>query len=108
MVMVVMMAMGMMIMAVPMAVILTVPMTVRMNMVVIVVLIMMMQALPRPGTARVFGEHQRFDRHRHCIRGHANATEIDVIEIPQHHAVDDQELAFDAKLVAQDVAERLR
>jgi hypothetical protein len=102
--MVVMMAMVVMIMAVPMIV----PVTLRMSMVVIVIMIMMMQALPWPGTARIFAEHQRFDRHRHRKRGHSNATEIDIVEIPQHYAVDDQELAFDAELVAQDVAERLR
>src|SRR3984893_6295261 len=57
-------------------------MTVRMIMVVIMIMLMMMQALARPRAARVFAEHQRFDGARHGVGRHADAAEIDVVEIP--------------------------
>jgi len=68
-----------MIMVVIMVVVMMV-MTVRMVMIVIV--IVMMQTLPRPWAARVFVEHQRFDGDRHGVGRHADAAEIDVVEIP--------------------------
>jgi hypothetical protein len=55
-------------------------MTVR--MVVIMIMIVMMQTLPRPRAARVFAEHQRFDGDRHGVGRHADAAEIDIVEIP--------------------------
>ena len=58
-----------------------------------VVIIMMMQPLARTRAARVFAEHERFDGHRHGVGRHADAAEIDIVEIPQHHAVDDQKFA---------------
>src|SRR5882672_5055274 len=64
--------------------------------------------VPRSGpVARVLAEHQRLDRDRHGLRGHADAPEIDVIEVPQDYAVDDEDLALDADLVAQDRAQGL-
>ena len=75
---------------------------------VVMLVLVMMQPLARARAARILAEHQRLDGHRHGIGRHADAAEIDVIEIPQHHPVDDQELAFDMKLLAQDVAERVR
>src|SRR5690348_11103044 len=73
-------------------------------------------AVPRSGPpavetfrpARVLVEHQRLDRDRHGLRGHADAPQIDVIEIPQDDTVDHQNLARDAHFVAQDRAQRLR
>src|SRR5580692_4125829 len=61
-------------------------MAVRMTVRMIVIVIMMMQALARPRAARVFTEHQRFNGHRHGVGRHADAAEIDVVEIPQHDA----------------------
>ncbi len=77
-------------------------------MIMIVVMIMVMQTLARPRPARVFVEHQRFDGDRHGVGRHADAAEIDIVEIPEHHAVDDENFARDVKFIAQDVAERLR
>ena len=55
-------------------------MTVR--MVMLVIIIMMMQTLARPWAARVFAEDQRLDGDRNRIGRHADAAEIDVVEIP--------------------------
>ena len=77
-------------------------------MLVLMIMLVVVQALVRSRAARVFVEHQRFDGDRHRVGRHADAAEVDVVEIPQHHAVDHQELAFDIKLVAQDMTERLR
>src|SRR5882672_9595221 len=64
--------------------------------------------VPRSGpVARVLAEHQRLDRDRHGLRGHADAPEIDVVEVPQDYAVDDEDLALDADLVPQDRAQGL-
>ena len=66
-------------------------MGVAVGMIVIVVLGVMMDAL-RLGGGRVFAEYQRFDGDRHGVGRHADAAEIDVVEIAQHHAVDGQDL----------------
>src|SRR6516165_5478802 len=77
-------------------------------MMMLVIVRVMVDALRRPAAARVLAEQQRFDGHRHRIGRHADAPEIDVVEVPQHHAVDREDLAFDQKLLAQDCAQRLR
>jgi hypothetical protein len=64
-------------------------MLVTARMVMLMIIIVMMQPLARTRTTRVFVEHQRLDGHWDCIGRHANATQIDVVEIPQHHTVDD-------------------
>src|SRR5262245_52206253 len=84
------------------------PMLVPMIMMVIMPMLMMMYPLVRAAAARVLAEQQRLDRHRHGVGRHADAPEIDVVEIAQHHPVDSQDLALDQKLLAQDRAERLR
>ena len=70
---------------------------VRMFMVMIVdvrvIVLAVVQPLARPWTARIFAEHQRFDGDRHSVGRHANAAEIDIVEVPQHDAVDDQQVA---------------
>ena len=66
------------------------------------------QALARPWTARIFAEHQRFDRDRHGVGRHADAAEIDIVEVPQHHAVDDQKIAANVTFVAEKMPERVR
>src|SRR5690242_16729027 len=58
--------------------------------------------------ARVLGEHQRLDRHGHRVRRHADAPEVDVVEVAQRNAVDDQQLGGDAHVLLEDAAERLR
>ena len=78
------------------------------HMVMIVVVLMMVQPLARPRPARILVEHQRFDGDRHGIGRHADAAEIDVIEVPQDDTVDHQHLALDVQFVAQDMTERLR
>src|SRR5689334_3960880 len=99
MLMIVVMVMVMMVMMVPVAMIVAMPM--------LMIMLVMMDPLPWPRTPRVFVEDQRFDRHRHRVGGHADAAEVDVVEIPQHDAVDHQQFAFDVALLAQDVTKRL-
>src|SRR6516164_11119603 len=76
-----------------------------MGMSVIVYVIMrvfaVMKALPRAWTARIFAKHQRFDRHRHGVGRHADTAKIDIVKVPEHHAVDELH-------IAKEVAERLR
>src|SRR5262245_52381477 len=90
---------------------------VSVTMVVTVVMIMVMMPVPMivvvdalvwAAAARVLAEHQRLDRHRHGVGRHADAAEIDIVEVPQHHAVDRENLALDQEFLAQDRAERLR
>src|ERR1700704_5010423 len=83
-------------------------MAVRMIMRVAMIVIMMVQPLARTGPARILAEDQRLDGHRHREGRIADAAEINIVEVPQHHAVDHQELARHPHLVPQDVAERLR
>ena len=89
-----------------MAVVVTMVMVVV--VIVVMVMVMVVQALPRARAARVLVEYQRLDGDRHGVGRHANTAEVDVVEIPQHHAIDHQHVAFDVKLLAQDMAERLR
>ena len=85
---------------------------VRMFMVMIMdermIMLAVVQALARPWTARIFAEHQRFDRDRHGVGRHADAAEIDIVEVPQHYAVDDQKVAANAAFVAKEMPERVR
>ena len=90
----------MMVVIVMMAMIMVMIMTMRM--------IVMMDALMRAAAARILAEHERFDRDRHGIGRHADAAEIDIVEIPQHDAVDDEKIALDVKLVAKEMPERVR
>src|SRR5918994_1869337 len=99
----VMMVMGMLVgMLVVMIVVVAMSMTGAM------VVIMMVDALAGPRAARVLAEYQRLDGHRHSVRRHADSTEIDIVKIPQHDAVDHQDLAFHPLFFAQDRAQRLR
>ena len=43
--------------------------------------LVMVDALRRAAAARILAEQQRLDRYRHGIGRHADATEIDVVEI---------------------------
>src|SRR5260370_9738135 len=69
---------------------------------------MMMQPLAGPWPTRVLAEYERLDGDRHGVRRHADAAEIDIVEVHQHDAVDDQDLSCDVKLFAQDRAQSLR
>ena len=75
----------------------------RVVMPMLMIMLAMVQPLPRARTARVFAEHQRFDRDRHGIGRHADAAEIDIVEIPQHDAVDDEKIALNVELVAKEM-----
>lgn len=76
--------------------------------IVMLVIVVMMDAFPGAGTVRAVAEDQRFDGHRHRVRRNAQAPQIDEIKIGQHHAVDDQNIAFHAAFLAHDRANRLR
>src|SRR5205085_8973002 len=95
---------------VPAMMVMVVAVTMRMVMVVVVIMavIVVMIVAMRMRAARILGEHQRLDRHRHGERRHAHAPEVDVIEIPQDDAVDREHLAADAPFVPQERADRLR
>ena len=57
------------------------------------------------GRARVLTEDQRLDRHRYGLRRHADAAQINVIKVPQHDAVNDQDFAGDVHLFPQQIAQ---
>src|SRR5580693_3580358 len=78
--MVVAMAVAMVMVAVLMAVL----MVMLFAMLVLMIMLVVVQALVRSRAARVFVEHQRFDGDRHRVGRHADAAEVDVVEIPQH------------------------
>ena len=80
----------------------------RTAMIVRVIVVVMMDSLERTAALRVFAENQRLDGDRHRIRRHADTPEVDVIEIPQHHPVDGEDLAFNEQFLSQNRAERLR
>src|SRR5437868_6731873 len=65
---------------------------------------MMMQPLARPGPAGVLAEDERLDGDRHRVRGQPDAAEVDVVEVHQHQPVDDEDVAFDAEVLAHDGA----
>ncbi len=58
--------------------------------------------------AWILAENQRLDRYRNRLRRQPHAAQINVIEIPQHHAVDHQKLIGDVQFIAQNCAQRLR
>src|SRR5215467_3583157 len=68
---------------------------------------MMMHPLTWPWPTRVVAENQRLDGDRHGIGRHADAAEIDVVEVHQDDAINDQDLARDVELFAQDRAQSL-
>src|SRR6516165_500896 len=57
--------------------------------------------------ARILIEYKRFDRHRNGVGRKSDATEIDIVEVPEHDAVDHQQLVLDRELVAQDRSQGL-
>src|SRR5215470_8768969 len=69
---------------------------------------MMMQPLAGPRPPRVLAEDQRLDGDRHGVGRHADAAEIDVVEVHQDDAVDNQDVARNIKLFAQDGPKSLR
>src|SRR5262249_61195596 len=77
-------------------------------MTVVMVVIVMMDALVRPSALRHLAEHQRLDGYWYGVGRHADAAEVDVVEVAQHHAIDRQDLALDQELLAQDRAQGLR
>src|SRR5690242_17870476 len=99
---VVMMAMIMMVMAMTMM-----TMAVIVCVIMRMIMVMMMDALVRATALRAFAEDQRLDGDWYGIGRHADAAEIDIVEVAQHHAIDRQDFALDQKLLAQDRAEGL-
>ena len=98
--------MVMMVVAMRMAmiVIMTVAMAVTMRMAVMMG-VQMRLTLRQP---RIFAEHQRLDRHRHGERRHAHTTEVDVVEVPERDAVEDQHLGGNADLFLEQGAKAER
>src|SRR6266581_7297768 len=81
----------------------------------VIVVMMMIMAVMTMGVrvgmtargARVLTEHQRLDRDGDGLRRHPDASEVDVVEIPQYDSVDDQDFAGDLHFIADYGAERL-
>src|SRR6266568_4500916 len=96
------------VMVVMMMAVIMVVMTVTMAVIVRTIMVVVMDALMRPAALRAFAEDERLDRDWHGVGGHADAAEIDVVEVAQHHAVDREDLALDQQLLAQNRAKRLR
>src|SRR5215831_15471719 len=84
-----------------------VPMIMTMAVAMRMVLVVMMDALVRTAALRVLAEHQRLDGDRYGVGRHADAPEVDIVEVAQHHAVDGEDLALDQEFLAQDRAQRL-
>src|SRR5713226_2191095 len=70
-----------------------VPVMVGMSVLVFMPLGMVMQPLAGPRPARILAEYERLDGDRHGVRRHADAAEVDIVEVHQHDAVDDQDFA---------------
>src|SRR5262249_17744394 len=86
-------------------------MMVIMTVIVVIVgmpALVMVDALVRAAGAGILAEQQRLERHRHGVGRHADAAEVDVVEVAQDNAVDGEHLALDVELLAQYGAERLR
>src|SRR5215470_8897210 len=99
---VVMMAVIMVMMVMTMAVV-----AMSVTMTVLMIMVVMVDALVRATALWAFAEDERLDGDWYGVGGHADAAEIDVIEVAQHHAVDRKNFAVDQKLLAQDRAECL-
>jgi len=89
--MVVMMMVVMAVTMMTMAMVVAVTMAVVVSMIVVV----MMDALVRTAALWAFTEDERLDGDRYGVGGHADAAEIDVVEVAQHHTIDCQNLALD-------------
>ena len=57
-------------------------MIVRVIMMMIVLMRVVVQPLMASGRARIFAEDERFDGDRHGVGRHADAAEIDIVEVP--------------------------
>jgi len=82
---------------------LTIPMRGSMPLLMIMILLAVVQALPRSGPARILTENERLDRNRNGTGRHADAPEVDIVEIPQHDAINHKKFALDMELIAQQV-----
>ena len=79
-----------------------------MMMIAVMRMFVMMDELTRTRAARILTEDEGFDSHWHRIGWHPDSPKIDIVEIPQDHAIDGKNLAFDIEFFAQNCAERLR
>src|SRR5215204_4038867 len=89
-------------------IVIMVMMTVTMLMMVGMFLRVAVQMRLAARQPRVLAEHQRFDHYRHGHRRQPDAAEVDIIEVPEHDAIDTQDFALDIEFLAQDRAESLR
>src|SRR6185369_7422224 len=87
--------------------VMTVTMAVIVPVIMSMIMVVMMDSLVRTAALWAFAEDERLDRNWYGVGGHADAAEIDIVEVAQHHAIDRQNFALDQKLLAQDRAERL-
>src|SRR5712691_8339978 len=74
------------------------------NVIVVMIMAVMMMGMRVGMTvrgARVLAEHQRLDRDRHGLRRHPDASEVDVVEIPQYDSVDDRSEEHTSELQSQ-------
>src|SRR5438105_2374055 len=102
------MALRVVVMAVAMVMIVIVVLTVVMIVAARLCVVVRVVAWTALRTARVLAEHERLDRHRHRVRRHAHAAEVDVVEVPEDDAVDREHFRGDAPLVLEERADRLR
>jgi len=100
-----------MVVVMPMAVmmvVMSVSVTVAVIMVVMIMVgFPMMDTLLGARAAWILAEDERFDRHRHGIGGNAYLAEVDIIEIHQHDAVDDEDFARHIAIFPQHGTKRL-
>src|SRR5262245_59475270 len=78
------------------------------RMAVAIIVVMVMDTLRRTSALHLLAEYQRLDGDRHGIGRHADAAEVDVIEVAQQHTIDAEDLALDQEFLAQDRTQRLR
>src|SRR4051812_14250650 len=58
--------------------------------------------------ARILAEDERLDGYRHRARRHADAAEVDVVEVAQRNAVEHQHFRAQREVFLQDAADGLR
>ena len=57
---------------------------------------------------RVFIEHQGLDGHWNRVGGHSDAAQINEIKAPKGHAIDDQDVALNARVFLENMPQVVR
>ena len=57
---------------------------------------------------RVFVEHQGLDGHWNGVGGHSDAAQINEIKAPKGHAIDDQDVALNARVFLENMSQIVR